>query len=113
MHNANDRQEEPSGTGLAFAIIFIFAALAAGPGFSADKTKGHFPVSVWYAGGKARAPMLETVTTGSRGRLAEGPRTDQEPGLQYRPTLDRMDGLREGRGQVRLQRPEDYLRPGE
>lgn len=49
--------------GLAFAIfIFIFANLAAGPGFSADKTKGHFPVSVWYAGGHARAPMLEAVT---------------------------------------------------
>jgi len=51
------------GTGLVFAIlIFIFSALAAGPGFSADKTKSHFPVSVWYAGGRARAPMLETVT---------------------------------------------------
>jgi beta-galactosidase len=31
-----------------------------------DKTKGFFPVSVWYAGGKARAPMLETVTPQSR-----------------------------------------------
>jgi len=32
----------------------------------ADKTRGFFPVSVWYAGGKARAPMLETVTPRSR-----------------------------------------------
>jgi beta-galactosidase len=31
-----------------------------------DKTKGFFPVSVWYAGGKARAPMLEAVTPQSR-----------------------------------------------
>ena len=37
-------------------------AAAAAP----DKTKGFFPVSVWYAGGKARAPMLETVTPQSR-----------------------------------------------
>jgi beta-galactosidase GanA len=32
----------------------------------ADKARGFFPVSVWYAGGKARAPMLETVTPRSR-----------------------------------------------
>ncbi len=32
----------------------------------ADKTAGtFFPVSVWYSGGKARAPMLETITSGS------------------------------------------------
>ncbi|MGA2362268.1 MAG: beta-galactosidase [Candidatus Aminicenantales bacterium] len=43
----------------------LFGAPRAGsaPG---DKTKGFFPVSVWYAGGKARAPMLETVTPQSR-----------------------------------------------
>ncbi len=29
---------------------------------SAEKHRGHYPVSVWYAGGKARAPMLEKVT---------------------------------------------------
>jgi beta-galactosidase GanA len=29
---------------------------------NASSAKSHFPVSVWYAGGKARAPMLETVT---------------------------------------------------
>ncbi len=57
-------RKKSAGMGLAFAIL-TFAALAAKPGFSADKTKGHFPVSVWYAGGKARAPMLEAVTTGS------------------------------------------------
>jgi len=33
---------------------------------AADRTRGFFPVSVWYAGGKARAPMLETVTPQSR-----------------------------------------------
>jgi beta-galactosidase GanA len=32
----------------------------------AGKTGGFFPVSVWYAGGTARAPMLETVTPRSR-----------------------------------------------
>ncbi len=61
-------------------VSLILGALAAsfaagGPGASpaspapsaaADKAKGFFPVSVWYAGGKARAPMLETVTPRSR-----------------------------------------------
>ncbi|PYV52271.1 MAG: hypothetical protein DMG92_01510 [Acidobacteria bacterium] len=35
------------------------------------KSKGHepafFPIAVWYSGGKARAPMLETVTPDSAG----------------------------------------------
>ena len=45
-----------------------FSSCAAGPAAAAapDKTKGFFPVSVWYSGGKARAPMLETVTPESR-----------------------------------------------
>ena len=30
--------------------------------FPEEKHRGHYPVSVWYAGGKARAPMLEKVT---------------------------------------------------
>ena len=55
------------------ALAACFAAGASGASAAsptaspaADKTKGFFPVSVWYAGGKARAPMLETVTPGSR-----------------------------------------------
>ena len=47
---------------LAFALIGAAASGAA----AADRTRGFFPVSVWYAGGKARAPMLETVTPASR-----------------------------------------------
>jgi beta-galactosidase len=43
----------------------ILGAAQAGSA-SGDRTKGFFPVSVWYAGGKARAPMLETVTPQSR-----------------------------------------------
>jgi len=30
--------------------------------FPLEKHRGHYPVSVWYAGGKPRAPMLEKVT---------------------------------------------------
>jgi hypothetical protein len=49
----------------------------------ADKPAGaFFPVAVWYSGGKARAPMLETITRDSQpleGRLAE----DRGPGLQH------------------------------
>jgi beta-galactosidase len=53
------------------SVLMIVAALAAGlraaaPAAPADRTKGFFPVSVWYAGGTARAPMLETVTPRSR-----------------------------------------------
>jgi len=54
-------------------VVALVAALAAGlQGASQaaskpmDKTRGFFPVSVWYSGGKARAPMLETVTPQSR-----------------------------------------------
>ena len=47
---------------LAAAGLAVAAVAAPAP----DKTKGFFPVSVWYAGGKARAPMLETVTPLSR-----------------------------------------------
>ena len=50
-------------TGLAVALaVMTVAALTAAPVRPGDKTKGFFPVSVWYAGGTARAPMLEAVT---------------------------------------------------
>lgn len=44
----------------------VLAQAAPGAAAAADGTRGFFPVSVWYAGGKARAPMLETVTPASR-----------------------------------------------
>lgn len=40
-------------------------AAAAATGFADEKNKDFFPMSVWYAGGKARAPMLETVAPDS------------------------------------------------
>ena len=58
------------GIGLALAAGLMGSA-AAGPA-AVDKTKGFFPVSVWYAGGTARAPMLEAVTP----RSAEAWRKD-------------------------------------
>lgn len=42
--------------------------LAASPFASRQTEEAFFPVSVWYAGGKARAPMLEKVTPDSRRR---------------------------------------------
>jgi hypothetical protein len=36
--------------------------LGDGPAFGGSDDKEFFPISVWYAGGKARAPMLEKVT---------------------------------------------------
>ena len=51
----------------ALAAFFVLAGMmTASPGTpTVDKTRGFFPVSVWYAGGRARAPMLETVTPDS------------------------------------------------
>ncbi|MBN2206900.1 MAG: beta-galactosidase [Candidatus Aminicenantes bacterium] len=46
--------------------LVLSAASAVPQGGRPDPTRGFFPVSVWYAGGKARAPMLETVTPASR-----------------------------------------------
>ena len=51
---------------LAFALTLGFLRVPLAQGAPPDKTKGFFPVSVWYSGGKARAPMLETVTPQSR-----------------------------------------------
>jgi len=45
-----------------FALLAVFAVLR--PAAAADD---FLPVSVWYAGGKARAPMLEPVTPASAG----------------------------------------------
>ena len=54
-------------------VVALVAALAASlfgapqaPSKPVDRSRGFFPVSVWYSGGKARAPMLETVTPQSR-----------------------------------------------
>src|SRR5512135_3146185 len=50
---------------LAGLVLASTPAFAAAPAAGQDKTHGFFPVSVWYAGGIARAPMLESVTSGS------------------------------------------------
>ncbi len=44
---------------LRIIVSFLFFLAVCLP---AEKHRGHYPVSVWYAGGKARAPMLEKVT---------------------------------------------------
>jgi len=46
---------------MIFSFVVIFLAIFLNGGLSSEKGRGHFPVSVWYAGGKARAPMLESV----------------------------------------------------
>ncbi|MBE0461133.1 MAG: beta-galactosidase [Candidatus Aminicenantes bacterium] len=45
-----------------FLEIFILLGVSLTYGILPEKSRGHFPVSVWYAGGQARAPMLEEVT---------------------------------------------------
>ncbi len=45
-----------------FLALFIFLSIFTISSISSEKNKGYFPVSVWYAGGKARAPMLEKIT---------------------------------------------------
>ncbi len=50
-------------SGISFFLWLLVAASISG--FSLEKKKDFYPVSVWYAGGKARAPMLEKVTADS------------------------------------------------
>jgi beta-galactosidase len=64
MMSVTKRRTLPVLAALAVAGLLALAASAAAA--PADRTRGFFPVSVWYAGGKARAPMLETVTPASR-----------------------------------------------
>jgi beta-galactosidase len=55
--------------GLRKPGLLFFAGLliaASSSGISLEKQKDFYPVSVWYAGGKARAPMLEKVTADSQ-----------------------------------------------
>jgi len=55
-----------------FLLNFLFlleitgSAGARAQGSSQDKPYGFFPVSVWYAGGAVRAPMINPVSTKSR-----------------------------------------------
>lgn len=46
----------------AFLGLLLMLGSVSVAGSARDRHKGFFPVSVWYAGGKARAPMLEKVT---------------------------------------------------
>ena len=48
---------------IVFSVLALTAALPAQDG--AQTHSDFFPVSVWYSGGKARAPMLEEVNAGS------------------------------------------------
>jgi len=43
-------------------LLGVLLIVLLGPVFPAEGKNEFFPVSVWYAGGKARAPMLEKVT---------------------------------------------------
>ncbi|MDH4257542.1 MAG: beta-galactosidase [Candidatus Aminicenantes bacterium] len=45
-----------------FLAIIISLTVVINDSKAGEKDEGFFPVSVWYAGGKARAPMLEKVT---------------------------------------------------
>jgi beta-galactosidase len=50
---------------MTLVLVVLFLGCWAGSAFSAAQDKDFFPVSVWYAGGKARAPMLEKMTLDS------------------------------------------------
>ena len=51
---------------IVFSVLALSAALLAQEG--AQTKSSFYPVSVWYSGGKARAPMLEQVS-GESARL--------------------------------------------
>jgi beta-galactosidase len=50
---------------MASVLVAVFLGCWAVSSFVGARDKDFFPVSVWYAGGKARAPMLEKVTSDS------------------------------------------------
>ena len=54
---------------IVFSVLALSAALLAQEG--APTKSSFYPVSVWYSGGKARAPMLEEVN-GESARLWKG-----------------------------------------
>ena len=54
---------------LRLTVIFVIGISTGIPHMAGEETgkgKAFFPVSVWYAGGKARAPMLEKFTPEKR-----------------------------------------------
>lgn len=53
---------------LLLCCLLGLAPVATAQSVAPEKVKDFFPVSVWYAGGKARAPMLEEVTAESHAR---------------------------------------------
>lgn len=48
------------------SMLLMLITLAIGQGKTHLKPPDFFPVSVWYSGGKARAPMLSAITPNSR-----------------------------------------------
>ncbi len=57
-------RQRPRKAGVVSLVMFF--ALSLIPVLNAGDRGDFFPVSVWYAGGKARAPMLERVVPDSR-----------------------------------------------
>ncbi len=51
---------------LVSSLIILLVTLGMAQGKSELKQPNFFPVSVWYSGGKARAPMLSEITPNSR-----------------------------------------------
>jgi len=49
---------------LIFAIVVVAGLFSDAHG---QEREAFFPMSVWYSGGKARAPMLEQITPQSEG----------------------------------------------
>jgi beta-galactosidase GanA len=55
-------KRKKAGYGVSTVGIFLILLCSLSVFLFADKHRGYYPVSVWYAGGQARAPMLEKVT---------------------------------------------------
>ena len=61
----NLNKNKPWRIAWTLALLFFWAGCALSAFGAAQQDKDFFPISVWYAGGKARAPMLEKVTADS------------------------------------------------
>ncbi len=93
---------------LAAAGLAVAAAAAPAP----DKTKGLLPGLGLVRGRQGPGPDARDRDPALPRGLEKGRRPDQAAGLQHRPDLDRVDGLREDRRPLRLLGPRAPDRPG-
>jgi|GEM_PF-6465985 hypothetical protein len=70
---------------LLFILFLSFSIGLQGQKKHEGIEKDFFPFSVWYSGGKARAPMLSEITANSGEEWRSDLQQIKGPRVQYRP----------------------------